>query len=714
MKNYITLVLLCIGVCAFAQKSLKKADRAYDKLEYYDAIDYYNKYLEKSNDTQASLRLADCYLYTNQYQLAASIFSGLDEELDNNSDQRLRYGKVLLVLGRVEEAKAQAEKYLKINKSEPDGLLLLKSCNQMTTFLSKENKFNINEVLASSGTSNFSPVYYGDKLVYTTDQGGKVDKWTGRSYSNIYEYNPETKSSQPLPGNLNGKYHNGVVSFISDTRMIYTRNSENKNKNNDYNLLMAEAKLNNGKWEFDRYFNYNKEEKYNVAYPTVSADGNVLIFASDMEGGSGGWDLYQCERSGNNWSTPRNLSSINTSGNEMFPNISGEVLTFSSDGYPGMGGLDIFKTNITSLDNAENVGAPFNSHRDDFGLITRDDMKTGYYCSNRNDSNGLDHIYRFEKNAETLVLTGIVLDEFTSIPLKETTVTLSNTLNGETTNIITGTDGRFSFDVMSDQAYKLTGIKNKINTSEAEVDLRDAESQEGSLYFKLLHNDPRFSLEGYAQKAADQSGVADVNVSRFNSSSNENVVEISEANGFFKFQLEQESDFEISGEKDGHYTSVSTATTKGLNRSKTLYVKLFLTMEEVVIGETKILGKEKIGGWSFDPIYYDLDKDAIRYDASIVLDKLVDFLTQNPGLVIELGSHTDSRGKDQYNENLSSRRAASAVSYLVSKGISKDRLQSKGYGEYALVNHCTNGASCSEDEHQLNRRTEIKVVANRN
>jgi len=331
MKNYITLVLLCIGVCAFAQKSLKKADRAYDKLEYYDAIDYYNKYLEKSNDTQASLRLADCYLYTNQYQLAASIFSGLDEELDNNSDQRLRYGKVLLVLGRVEEAKAQAEKYLKINKSEPDGLLLLKSCNQMTTFLSKENKFNINEVLASSGTSNFSPVYYGDKLVYTTDQGGKVDKWTGRSYSNIYEYNPETKSSQPLPGNLNGKYHNGVVSFISDTRMIYTRNSENKNKNNDYNLLMAEAKLNNGKWEFDRYFNYNKEEKYNVAYPTVSADGNVLIFASDMEGGSGGWDLYQCERSGNNWSTPRNLSSINTSGNEMFPNISGEVLTFSSE-----------------------------------------------------------------------------------------------------------------------------------------------------------------------------------------------------------------------------------------------------------------------------------------------------------------------------------------------------------------------------------------------
>jgi len=423
MKHIIIILLLFCCLSGVAQKSLKKAHKAYDKFEYYDAIDHYTKYLDKNNDTQASLRLADCYLYTNQYEKAASIFAVVERELDSYSDQRLRYGKVLLVLGRVEEAKVQAEKYLKKNKAEPSGLLLLKSCNLMSQFLSKESNYDINEMLASSGTSNFSPIYYGDRIVYTTDQGGKVDKWTGRSYSNMYEYDPVTKSSLPLPGNLNGKYHNGVVSFIDETRMIYTRNSEKKNKNNDYNLLLAEAKLKNGNWEFDRYFDFNQEESYNVAYPAVSADGEVLIFASDMDGGSGGWDLYQCERSGNSWASPQNLTSINTAGNEMFPNISGEVLTFSSDGYPGMGGLDIFSTNVNSLDNAVNVGAPFNSHRDDFGLITRDGMKSGYYCSNRNDSNGLDHIYRFDKNAESLLMTGIVLDEFTSIPLKETTVT---------------------------------------------------------------------------------------------------------------------------------------------------------------------------------------------------------------------------------------------------------------------------------------------------
>lgn len=701
------------SVSAVAQKSLKKADRAYDKLEYYNAIKFYNQFLENNEDESAQVKLADCYLRTNQYQEAVNVYQSIESVLDKYKS-RLKYGNALLILAKVDEAKVQAEKLLKKEKGSEAALLLLKSCNMMDQFISNENNFDVNLTDFILGTSNFSPTYYQDQLIFTTDQGGQIDRWTGRSYSNIYSYDPTTTLSTPLLGNLNGKYHNGVVSFVNDGHMIYTRNSEKKNARNDYNLLLAEAILINGKWQFKEYFKYNNEEAYNVAYPTISEDGSVLIFASDMTGGIGGWDLYRCDREGDTWTTPINLTSINTSGNEMFPNLSKSQLTFSSDGYPGMGGLDIYVTDPNVTMKATNIGAPFNSHRDDFGLITRDGMNSGYFCSNRDDNQGWDHIYKFDKNAESLLLTGIVLDEFTRQPLKETNVTLSNSITGEELEVVTGSDGRFSFNVLSDQAYVLQGIKNKIYTTEEVFNLKAMKEKESDLYFTLLHNDPRFSLEGYAQNAKDQSGVVDVNVSRFNSTINENLVNISKGDGFFNFQLEQDSDFEISGEKDGHYTSVSIASTKGLNRSKTLYVKLFLTMEEVIIGETKVLGKENIGGWSFDPIYYDLDKDAIRYDASIVLDKLVDFLNQNPGLVIELGSHTDSRGKDKYNENLSSRRAASAVKYLAEKGIAADRLHSKGYGEYALVNQCTNGIQCSEEQHQMNRRTEIKVIANRN
>ena len=109
-------------------------------------------------------------------------------------------------------------------------------------------------------------------------------------------------------------------------------------------------------------------------------------------------------------------------------------------------------------------------------------------------------------------------------------------------------------------------------------------------------------------------------------------------------------------------------------------------------------------------IYYDFDKYDIRADAAIELDKLVKILNDNPRIHIEMGSHTDCRGNDQYNEILSDNRAHAAVEYLVSQGIVASRLTYKGYGETVLVNNCKDGVRCSEQDHQKNRRTEFKVI----
>lgn len=110
-------------------------------------------------------------------------------------------------------------------------------------------------------------------------------------------------------------------------------------------------------------------------------------------------------------------------------------------------------------------------------------------------------------------------------------------------------------------------------------------------------------------------------------------------------------------------------------------------------------------------IYYDFDKWAIRPEAANTLDKLAVFLKDNPGITVELGSHTDARGSDDYNLVLSDKRAAAAVGYLVSEqGIDTEKITSKGYGETQLVNRCDDGQNCSETEHQLNRRTEIKIT----
>jgi outer membrane protein OmpA-like peptidoglycan-associated protein len=119
----------------------------------------------------------------------------------------------------------------------------------------------------------------------------------------------------------------------------------------------------------------------------------------------------------------------------------------------------------------------------------------------------------------------------------------------------------------------------------------------------------------------------------------------------------------------------------------------------------------KIGSsFKIENIRYDLNKWFIRPEAAKELDKLVEILVENSDISVELGSHTDCRSSNDYNQKLSQKRAQSAVDYIVSKGISKKRIVAKGYGETVLLNKCADGVTCNEEEHQANRRTEVKIT----
>jgi outer membrane protein OmpA-like peptidoglycan-associated protein len=109
-------------------------------------------------------------------------------------------------------------------------------------------------------------------------------------------------------------------------------------------------------------------------------------------------------------------------------------------------------------------------------------------------------------------------------------------------------------------------------------------------------------------------------------------------------------------------------------------------------------------------IYYDYDDDKILPDAESDLNNLYDLMQKYPEMVIELSSHTDSRGDDAYNEDLSQRRAENAKKWLVEKGVDANRIVAKGYGETQILNDCTNNVECSEEEHRRNRRTEFKII----
>ena len=130
-------------------------------------------------------------------------------------------------------------------------------------------------------------------------------------------------------------------------------------------------------------------------------------------------------------------------------------------------------------------------------------------------------------------------------------------------------------------------------------------------------------------------------------------------------------------------------------------LKANFVLDELKVGEVIDL----------DNIYYDFDEATLRPESKQELNKLVRALEMLPGLNIQLRSHTDSRGTDDYNRDLSQRRAESVVEYLIAEGIARERFSAKGFGESRLINECDDGVECTEEMHQENRRTEFEVTA---
>ncbi len=165
------------------------------------------------------------------------------------------------------------------------------------------------------------------------------------------------------------------------------------------------------------------------------------------------------------------------------------------------------------------------------------------------------------------------------------------------------------------------------------------------------------------------------------------------------FEVAPNTVFRLWGEKKGYHAD--SVLVSAVMPTKDTVIRYTMNLTPVMkVGDKFIL----------ENIHYDFDKHNIRPDAAKILDRLVATMRDNPTLKIELSSHTDSRGSDSYNEKLSQRRAQSAVDYLVTRGIARERLVAKGYGEKRLLNRCSNGVDCTKAEHQANRRTEVEVL----
>lgn len=177
----------------------------------------------------------------------------------------------------------------------------------------------------------------------------------------------------------------------------------------------------------------------------------------------------------------------------------------------------------------------------------------------------------------------------------------------------------------------------------------------------------------------------------------DDLVKQANSNGIIRRELDYATDYTATSEVEGYMNESISFTTEGKEPG---------TLNEIINIEKVEVGQK----FTMENIFYDFDKWNILPESEVELDKLVKIMKDNPEWEVELGSHTDSRGSDAYNEVLSQKRSDSAVSYIVSNGISKERIIAKGYGETQLVNRCDDGVECSEKEHRKNRRTEFKIL----
>ncbi|MDX1940790.1 MAG: OmpA family protein [Saprospiraceae bacterium] len=610
----------------------------------------------------------------------------------------------------------------------------------------------------------FSPMYYKNGIVFVSSRQkfGPIDEKLGETFFDIYysDLDPNGMPQKPegFSLSINSPFHEGPLAFNrKGDRIYFTRSNQSASgitkadQKGKVWLKIYEAQTGPYDWENIRELPFNGDT-YSCMHPSLSPDGMKLFFSSTMPGGYGGRDIYMSEKQGDTWSKPVNLGpEVNSEKDEAFPffHESG-VLFFASDGHSGYGGLDLFMLDLSTRTwgKVVNLGKPFNTPADDFGIIINPDGTGGYFSSNREGGMGKDDIYLFDANGglEGLNIKPkvnarvIIFDASNSRPVAGASIRIFE----QSKNRLVANENLYKTE-LAPSADDPSGLVFKMKRkSEAELDEPDQISnksgeallpvEENKEYIVLISKEgyttqevkysmvsgeiPRpievalqplncLGLSGIARSNNGKHLLVGVLVRIVNACTGKEEVLSTDAEGRFESCLEIGCDYTITSEKKGYAKEWSEISTTKIRGSRTAEIEMVMTPTSVENFEEPLHKGSVI---ILENIYYDFDKSSIRAEDNQDLEALAQLMKAHPSMEIELIAHTDSRGDNAYNLTLSLRRAESAKNFLQNKGIASNRIRAFGYGESQLRNHCKDGVECAEEEHQRNRRTEVIVV----
>ena len=754
MRTSLTLILITLVVALQAQ--IKRADKLYDEQRFLDAQRLYAKAIKKNTENaHAHERLGLTFYRLHQADEAFIHFENANKQGKLSPEGLLAYGDLLRRKDKTDQAKTIYEQLKEHETHAAVASNMIVACNSLAEWKTKPDYWKVENLKKMNSSGNeFAAVPYQGGIIFVSNhekdwvmrEKNPVDK---APFSSIYfaDKGMATEDSKLFSTKLLSEYHDGPLTIHQqEEKVYYTQLDRTSGKKNGFNLKIYEAELKDGKVSNIKPFDHNSDT-YSVMHPHVSKDGNRLYFASDMEGGQGGFDIYVCQKQDGGWSKPVNLGSgVNTSGNEVFPHFHNGLLYFSSDGHPGYGGLDVFYAEEDELFSiSHNAMAPLNSPGDDFAVYFEDE-ETGYFTSNRSGGVGGDDLYSFvrlevvEEDEETY-MSGVF--EYENLPIENAKLTLLDENDEEIGVTRTDEKGNFIFEQLSvDKNYKVRVDGNVPDDAKLFITNKAGDKvmlvnriSEQTFAFEALPYDAYDEMTLYI---AEDEGLLKISVfgqiyERIPGDYDQKV-EVwlvdddgeliakvrTDKDGKFEFKKLSPDDqyrFKVIGE-DGEELKMIITDEYGklvdsprMKGGKFVYERLsvdegFITMLDEDDVTIKIKYDEN---FVISNIYYDYGKWDIQPAAEKELDKLVLILKKNPHIGVELSSHTDSRGNDQFNLELSQKRAQRAKEYIVKEGIPASRIEAKGYGETKLVNHCDNNADCSEDEHAKNRRTEFQI-----
>lgn len=654
----ITLIISGVNQQLYAQASLREAQRQTELLNYNQAIGLYEKAFEKNESVAAARGLAESYRQLNNYPFTESWYAKVVQMEGHEPLDLYYYAEALRNNSKYAEAKEWYQKYQVEAGSEvlPGTGKLIASCDSARNWMLKPVNYAFRlDTSLNTAESDWGAVPYKNGIVFTSDRILNADYM---------------KENRFLFFNAN---NNLKKSYYGWTGLPYLK------------LFYAE-KDGNG-WKAPQLFSGNLNGEFHNGPASFSKDGKEVFFTrtrgitnsksyTDDKKKRKDYtiklELYHSkyDEATNSWSDPQPFaynSPLEYSVSDACFSPNGNFLYFASDMPGGAGQSDLYyckRLDDGSWDKPVNIKALNTPGNERFPSF--DTNSNMYFASNgMGGMGGLDiYVTQYKDGADQWGAPKNI-----GYPV--------NTPQDDF-NLVFNDDGKSGY--LSSNRSGGKGMDD---------------------IYQFVKKDLKFRLEGTVVNKKTGVPIGNAIVTLYNQGNNTNLKASTDEAGAFAFNLDENTDYAVTAEKTNFITSrKDSLSTKGYEESKTLYAKLALNIDSIEVNK----------GIRLNNIYYDFDKWSIRKDATPELNRLVQIMNDNPTMIVELGSHTDSRGSDSYNLQLSQKRAESAVAYIVSKGIEQKRITAKGYGETKPVNQCVNGAKCSEEEFQLNRRTEFAII----